>query len=457
MRANLLIVDDEEHFREVVPMLLADLDMDIRTAGNGEEALVAIAERRPDLVLTDLSMPKMDGMELLRRLKLEQPDIPVVVVTAFGSIESAVKAMRAGAFDYVTKPVEEEALRITIGRASSFAGVVRENRMLRKELEERYDFQKILGESEPMVKALKLAGDVGRTDTTVLILGESGTGKELLARAIHWNSPRAKGPFAAVNCAAIPENLLESELFGHEKGSFTGADRRREGRVEAAAGGTLFLDEIGDMPPSLQAKILRLLQEREFQRVGGRETIPADVRFVCATNRDITQMVSDGTFREDLYYRVNVFPVTLPPLRDRGGDVLLLARTFLRKFSHDMGKTVSHISREASSLLSSYRWPGNIRELENVIERAVILCDDDAIGVDSLPPELRRDEPPGVEPGDPNRRFMLPPDGIRLEDLEKDLLIQALERTKYNQTRAAKLLGLTRATLRYRLEKYKIQ
>jgi transcriptional regulator with PAS, ATPase and Fis domain len=307
-----------------------------------------------------------------------------------------------------------------------------------------------------MVNALRMAGDVARTDTTVLILGESGTGKELLARAIHYNSARAKESFAAVNCAAIPENLLESELFGHEKGAFTGADRRREGRVEAAAGGTLFLDEIGDMPSSLQAKILRLLQEREFQRVGGRETIRADVRFVCATNRDLSKMVEEGTFREDLFYRVNVFPVTLPPLRERGSDVIALARAFLKKFSHDMGKGIARISREASALLTSYRWPGNIRELENVIERAVILTDGEELEVEALPSELRREEPPGVEPSDPNRRFLLPPEGIRLEDLEKDLLVQALERTKYNQTRAAKLLGLTRATLRYRLEKYKI-
>ncbi len=456
MRPHLLIVDDEPRFREVFSMLLADLDAEIATAGGGEEALALARSRRPDLVLTDLAMPGMDGMGLLKAIREEMTDVPVVVATAFGSIESAVSAMRAGAFDYVTKPVEEETLLLTVRKGLTFAGVLAENRALRRELEGRYDFHQLIGEAPEMMKALKMVGEVAKTDTTALILGESGTGKELVARAIHFNSPRARGPFVPINCAAIPENLLESELFGHEKGAFTGADRRREGRVEAANGGTLFLDEIGDMPAPLQAKILRLLQEREFQRVGGREPIKADVRFLCATNRDLAKAVKDGSFREDLFYRVNVFPVRLPPLRERGTDILLLARHFMKKYAREMGKPVTQIGRDAQALLLRYRWNGNIRELENVIERALILTDGDTIGADSLPGELHETDAPGPRAADGTRKFILPEEGISLDELEKDLVIQSLDRTRYNQTRAARLLGLTRATLRYRIEKYKI-
>ena len=457
MKARILIVDDEPRFCEVYSMLLSDLGADIATANGGQEALDKARADRPDMVITDLAMPGMDGMALLQAVKQEMSDVPVVVATAYGSIESAVNAMRAGAFDYVTKPVEEETLLLTVRKALAFAGVLAENRALRRELESRYDFRNILGESPEMMKALKMAGDVGRTETTVLILGESGTGKELVARAVHFNSPRARGPFVPVNCAAIPDTLLESELFGHEKGSFTGADRRREGRVEASNGGTLFLDEIGDMPAPLQAKILRLLQEREFQRVGGREPLKADVRFLCATNRDLAKAVKEGKFREDLYYRINVFPITLPALRERGGDVLLLAKAFIKKYSREMGKPVTQISRDAQSLLTQYRWPGNIRELENVIERAIILTDSDTLTPDSLPAEIQNDKPPGPERADGTRKFVLPNEGISLDELERDLVVQALERTRFNQTRAARLLGLTRATLRYRIEKYKFQ
>jgi len=456
MSAKILIVDDEPRFCEVFSMILSDLGAEIATAGSGEDALALLQSGRPDLVLTDMAMPGMDGLTLLAKIKALYSDLPVLMVTAYGSIESAVKAMRAGAFDFVTKPVEEETLLMTVRRALDYVGVVAENRALRRELEGRYDFRSILGEAPEMIKALKMAGDVGKTETTVLILGESGTGKELVARAIHFNSPRAKGPFIPINCAAIPETLLESELFGHEKGAFTGADRRREGRVEASNGGTLFLDEIGDMPLPLQAKILRLLQEREFQRVGGREPLKADVRFLCATNRDLSKAVRDGKFREDLYYRINVFPIQLPSLRERGQDVLLLARAFLKKYAREMGKPVQNFSRDAQALLLHYRWPGNIRELENVIERAIILTDGDTLQADALPGELRATEAPGATTPDGSRKFTLPQDGISLDALEKDLVVQALERTRFNQTRAARLLGLTRATLRYRIEKYKI-
>jgi two-component system, NtrC family, response regulator AtoC len=456
VKARILIVDDEPRFCEVYSMLLSDLGVEIVTAGGGEEALGKARADRPDVVITDLAMPGMDGMALLKAMREEFHDVPVVVATAFGSIESAVNAMRAGAFDYVTKPVEEETLLLTARKALSFAGVLAENRALRRELESRYDMRQILGESPEMMRALKMSGDVAKTDTTVLILGESGTGKELVARAVHFNSPRARGPFIPVNCAAIPETLLESELFGHEKGAFTGADRRREGRVESSNGGTLFLDEIGDMPTALQAKILRLLQEKEFQRVGGREPIKADVRFLCATNRDLAKAVKEGKFREDLFYRIHVFPIMLPPLRERGADVLLLAKFFIKKYSREMGKPVGQIGRDAQTLLTQYRWPGNIRELENVIERAVILCEGESLTADALPAEIQNDKPPGPERADGTRKFVLPNDGISLDDLERDLVVQALERTRFNQTRAARLLGLTRATLRYRIEKYKI-
>ena len=451
MSEDILIVEDEERYRTLMEMMLSDLERPIRTAANGREGLEAVRERAPAIVLTDLRMPEMEGAELLDAMRSEHPDVPIIVITAFGSIESAVNAMRAGAFDYVTKPFEEEALKLSVQRALEMSSLRRQNRRLREEIEERFDFNAIIGQSPGILRTIDLCGQVAKTETTVLILGESGTGKELVARAIHYNSKRSEGPFVAINCAAIPEGLLESELFGSERGAYTGSVDRKVGSVEQATGGTLFLDEIGDMDLALQAKLLRVIQEREFRRLGGTKALSADVRILCATNQNLDQRVQAGNFRRDLYYRINVFPIELPPLRERGEDVLLLARHFLERFQKEMGKRISGFSRAAEEWLLRQRWEGNIRELENVIERAVILCRDEII----TPAVLR---PMGSGLASENDAgpvsWSLPADGINLEELEKDMVRQALEQAKFNKTRAAKLLGLTRATLRYRIEKY---
>ncbi|HEV8322126.1 MAG TPA: sigma-54 dependent transcriptional regulator [Myxococcota bacterium] len=467
MADDILIVEDEERYRKLMSIVLSDLGRPVRTAADGKAALEMIAADPPAVVLTDLRMPALDGRALLTALKKDQPDLPVIVITAFGSIESAVDSMKRGAYDYVTKPFEEDALRLTVARALEANQLRRQNRILREELERRFNFKSIIGQSPGMVRALELCGEVSRAETTVLVLGESGTGKELIARALHYNSRRAAGPFVALNCAAIPEGLLESELFGSERGAYTGAVERKIGRFEAAQGGTLFLDEIGDMDMGLQAKILRAIQEREFRRLGGNQALRADVRILCATNANLEALVAAGKFRRDLYYRVNVFPIELPPLRDRGEDVLLLARTFLDRFAREMGKRIAGISAAAEEWLLRQRWEGNVRELENLLERAVILCKDDVVGPAHLRPIGQGLGGPdgaagsgGTAPSatgggrSPGGAYLLPTEGIDLEAVEKSFVQQALEQARFNKTRAAKLLGLTRATLRYRIEKF---
>jgi DNA-binding NtrC family response regulator len=456
-RPRILVVDDEPNMRRSLRLLLADLDAELLDAEDGLVALETLERRAVDVVVTDLRMPGIDGIELLHRVRDGHPDVPVIILTAFGSIESAVDAIRQGAFDYVTKPFREEELKLVIRRALQVGSVLQENRLLRGQIEGRYDFSRIVGTSPAIVQSLRLAGEVAATDTTVLIHGESGTGKELFARAIHYNSPRRAGPFVATNAAAIPDTLLESELFGHERGAFTGADRRKEGRFEAASGGTLFLDEIGDMSSAVQAKLLRVLEDRSFERLGGNRRVEADVRIVCATNRDLRDLVRDGTFRSDLYYRVSAYPIRLPPLRERTEDVLPIARAVLAELTEQTGKRIRDFDESARAALERHPWPGNVRELRNAVERAVILADGDRItaaGLLSGEAPVRRDEREADPSNVPGRLLVLPGSGLDLEDLERDLLAQAMERARGNVSRAARLLGLTRARMRYRLGKH---
>jgi DNA-binding NtrC family response regulator len=457
MRPRILIVDDEPNMRRSLGLLLADLDADLVDAEDGVAALERLGEQEVHLVITDLKMPGMGGIELLHRMRDGWPEVPVIILTAFGSIESAVDAIREGAFDYVTKPFREGELKLVIRRALQVGSVLHENRLLRDEIVGRHDFSKIIGTSPAIVESLRLAGEVAGAETTVLLHGESGTGKELFARAIHYNSPRRSGPFVAVNCAAIPDALLESELFGHERGAFTGADRRKAGRFEAAAGGTLFLDEIGDMSPAVQAKLLRVLEDRSFERLGDNRRIEADVRILCATNRDLREAVREGGFRADLFYRVTAYPLRLPPLRERREDIVPIARAVLAELATQVGKRIRGFDEEARAAMEANDWPGNVRELRNSVERAVILARGDRITArDLFPSEAPASPRPSRAAGTAAPVLELPEGGLRLEDVERDLVRQAFERAEGNVSRAARLLGLSRATMRYRLRKFGI-
>jgi two-component system NtrC family response regulator len=446
---SILLIDDDDSLRRVMEFSLAESGYRVQTAASGEDGLRLFEKDSYDAVITDITMPGMNGMEVLAKIRHQDARLPVIIITAYGTIESAVEAMKQGAFDYITKPFNRDELRLTLDRALTMRRLEEENVELRDEVRGRYRFDSIVGNSEKIRQVLDMAGRVAASDATVFITGESGTGKELLAKGVHYNSFRANGPFVAVNCAAIPENLIESELFGHVKGSFTGAIKDKEGKFERADGGTLFLDEIGDLRIDLQAKILRVLQERSVDRVGGGAPIPVDVRVVAATNKDIERSVKEGSFREDLYYRLSVIPLIMPPLRERKDDIPLLVDHFVKKFnpSRDV-----NVTREALDVLTAYGWPGNVRELENAIERASVLKRGDTITPADLPDKLRKEQT-SVE----NIILNLPDEGISLEDLEKKLIIRALERHKGNQTRAAEYLDITRPTLIYRMEKYGIK
>ena len=452
MNPSLLLVSNEPSTRDAVVDAVSGLGADLLTARDGDEALEIVAQKQVDGVITGLRMKGMDGLALMRRLHETDPELPVILVTAYGTVASAVRAMKAGAFDYIEKPLSREDVRHTVEKALALTRLVAENRVLREELERQYDFSAIVGTSPEMLEILRLAGEVAQTDATVLITGESGTGKELLSRAIHYNSPRAGHPFVAINCATLPENLLESELFGYEKGAFTGADRRKIGRFELASGGTLFLDEIGDMSTAVQVKLLRVLEEGEFTRLGGTDTLSADVRLIVATNKNLANLVHDREFRDDLYYRINVFPIQLPALRERPRDILSLARHFLRDLSERTGKLVTEIEPEARRALLQSDWAGNVRELKNVLERAVILTQGTSIGIKHLPARLRQGHAPQT-----SATFGLPAGGLDMEDLERMLLVQALEQAQHNKSEAARLLGMSRATFRYRLRKYGLE
>ncbi len=454
---KILIVDDEEKIRHILQIILEQKGYRTDQAADGEEALKLLKTYHYSMVITDLKMPKMDGMSLLKHIKEIDPDYPVIVLTAYGSIESAVDALKAGALDYITKPFEEEKILMTVQRSARFSELVEEKRIHREELSESFDFSNIVAESQQMLQILKQAAMVARSPaTTVLLTGESGTGKELISRAVHYNSGRAAKKFIAINCAAILPTLIESELFGHEKGAFTGADKQKPGKLELAHEGTVFLDEIGDLTLDAQAKLLRFLQEKEFERVGGTATIKSDVRVIGATNKDLKAMVEEGKFREDLYYRINVFPLHLPPLRDRRKDIIPLAQHFLNRSANSMGIPNPHMTEEAKRILFKHTWPGNIRELQNAIERSAILSDEGTIGAE----HLRFLTAPGgmvQEAADEPDPFALPQEGINLEELELDLVKQALVAANNNQTEAARLLGLTRGKFRILAKRIKEQ
>jgi len=436
-RKNILVVDDEKSQREILELILSEEGYDVTTAASGEAAIKFARDRRFDLALTDLKMTGMDGIELLQHLLAFDSSIIVILLTAHGSIESAKEALRRGAFDYLEKPYDKKALLETINRALDRLDAID---------------SEIISVSPKMETVKKMILKVARSNSTVLVRGESGTGKELIARAVHNQSPRNTEMFQAVNCAAINENLLESELFGHEKGSFTGAHAEKKGLFEIADRGTLFLDEIAELDVGIQAKLLRALQERKIRRVGGTHEMNVDVRVIAATNRDLRAMVADGRFRDDLYYRINVLSIDVPPLRERREDIPVLIDYFLKKHTRNTSRLVSGLTAETRKLMIDYSWPGNVRQLESAIERAILLCEGDQITVEDLPSEVRQEAGPAAEGA-----FKLPAEGINFEDVERHLITQAMEQTDYNITKSAKLLGLTFRTLQYRLEKFGIK
>ncbi len=445
---RILVVDDEEQMRDLLAKVLERKGYQVAVCGDGTEA-VAFLEKEPvDLVVTDVRMSGLNGMEALRAIKELNPEVVVIIMTAFGSIDQAVQAVKDGAYDYINKPFKIDEILLTIEKALDERRLRHEVSSLRQELRTRYHFENLIGKSHAMQEIFGLIEQVAGSRSTVMIYGKSGTGKELVAKAVHYNSPRSAKAFVAVNCAAIPSELLESELFGHEKGSFTGAIATKVGKFEHATGGTLFLDEIGHMRIDLQAKILRALQEREVERVGGTRTIKIDVRVIAATNRDLKKAIEEGTFREDLYYRLNVVPITLPDLKDRQEDIPLLANHFVQKFAQESNPAIREISKEAMAILMSHTWPGNVRELENVIERAVTLGHGPAIEPRDLPAHLAG----GTHPVE--RAFAKE---ATLEDLEKDYIAMVLRRTKGHQIRAASILGIDRRTLYRKIRRYKLK
>jgi DNA-binding NtrC family response regulator len=441
---RVLVVDDEVNARTALVELLRDEGYAVEAAADAFKALGKMAEFAPDLVLTDLKMPGMDGLQLLAKLREADPDLPVIVMTAFGEVETAVKAMRSGARDYLAKPVNVGELSVVIARELEQRKLRAEAGLLRARLSERYSFSNIVGNAAPMQAVFKTVVQIAPSRASVLITGESGTGKELIAAAIHERSPRAKGPFVKLHCAALAESLLESELFGHERGSFTGAQSRRDGRFAQANHGTLFLDEIGEISPAVQVKLLRFLQEREFERVGGNETITVDVRVIAATNRNLPQMVAEGKFREDLYYRLNVISVEMPALRARPSDVPLLASHFLGKYAAENGKTLRGFSGEALDHLTAYNWPGNVRELENVVERAVVLAQSGEVTLADLPPQLAAVK---------QRDGLLIP-GATMDEIERYAITKTLESTGGSTSRAAEILNISVRKIQYKLHEY---
>lgn len=446
---KILIVDDEPSVRDSLRMIFKK-DYEVITAGSAEEALEKALSEEPDLILLDIIMPGTDGMEVLKEIRPKYPLVPVVMLTATKTVRTAVEAMKLGAYDYITKPFDVTELRLVVQRALESRELKIEVRRLQSEVESRYHFDGIIGKSKEMREIYSIIQQIAEKNSTVLIDGESGTGKELVARAIHYNSPRRDKPFVAVNCAAIPEPLIESELFGHEKGAFTDAQSRRIGRFELAHQGTLFLDEVSELSLPTQAKILRSLQEREFIRVGGMKTIKVDVRLISATNKDLEELMARGAFRADLYYRINVVPLTIPPLRKRKEDILLLAQHFLDKH----GGPGKKITPEAMDILIAYDWPGNVRELENIIERVVVLSDRDTIDPADLPPSLETHS--RVELIKEVLEGRIPFEDAERE-FEKDIILEALKKSNYVQTKAADLLGISRRMLKYKMDKYGIE
>ncbi len=446
---SLLVVDDDHAHRTMLMTLLKGWGYDMHEADDGQIAIDLVQERVFDLILMDVRMIKVSGIEALEKIKVFNPAIPVVIMTAYSSVETAVSALKAGAYDYLTKPLDFEKLKITIQRATEHIDLKEENLRLKNSLEDRFDRQNIIGRSPSMVRLLETVAQVAQSEATVLITGESGTGKELIAGATHFNSARREAPFIKLNCAAITETLLESELFGHEKGSFTGAHKRKEGKFLQANGGSLFLDEVSEMPLSMQVKLLRVLQERELTRVGGDESIKVDVRVIAATNKKLTDLVASGDFREDLYYRLNVVDLYLPPLRERKDDIPLIAQRCLSMFTEKNRKNIKGFTPQAMDILVRYHWPGNVRELMNAVERAVVLCQGEYLdenGFTSIRPE-----PAQPEAESPTLNL----DGeMTLEDVEKSVILSTLENMQGNKSETARRLGITRKTLHKKLKQY---
>jgi two-component system, NtrC family, response regulator HydG len=445
-KTRILVVDDELTARQGLSRLLQQEGYQVDMAADGEEALAAVSDAPPALIISDLKMPKMDGMELLKQLRERGLEIPTVVATAFGEVSTAVAAMRAGAEDYLTKPIDFDALLLVVERTLAREELKSEAENLRRQLRARDKdgLEGLLGTSPAMQRVYQMVRQVAGARATVLITGESGTGKGEVARAVHALSPRKDGPFVSLHCAALAESLLESELFGHEKGSFTGADKKRVGRFEQADGGTLFLDEIGEIPPATQIKLLRVLQERCFERVGGNETLKVDVRVVAATNKNLAEEVREKRFREDLYYRLNVVHIDMPPLRQRGNDIVLLAEHFLRRFARESNRRIDGFDDEARAKLVAHRWPGNVRELENAIERAVVFTEGELVGAAALPFE----SVPATIEGGPR----IP--GATLAELEKFAILATLEAVEGSTSRAAEMLDISTRTIQYRLHEY---
>jgi len=452
---RIMVIDDEPLMRITVQDALVAEGYKVSSADTGEKGLTLLRETQADILITDLRLPDLDGIQVLKEVKMISPEIQVIMMTAYGSIDSAVTAMKEGASDYLTKPFAMDELLLIIKRILRMKRLEEENIFLRKKVEERYGLEGLVGKSPQMLKIYELIETVAQTDTTVLIHGESGTGKEVAANAIHLRSPRKNGPFVKVNCAALPETLLESELFGHERGAFTGATKQRKGRFEMANGGTLFLDEIGDISLAVQVKLLRVLQERQFERVGGNETLSVNVRMICATQRDLKEEIRKGSFREDLYYRLNVVPLPLPSLRERREDILLLADHFINKFSRKMGKEITGLSGEAKNILLKYAFPGNIRELENMLERAVALIKGEIIEAYDLPEEVCGQ---ASSIRDICKRIRgTKPLASATSVFEKEYIQSVLEKTKGKKGQAAELLGISRKTLWEKIKELEIE
>ncbi len=451
--ARILIMDDEAQERNRIESFLKQKEYEVTALASVEAAVEAMKRERFDVFITDCNIPGVDALRNSDEARKINPDMAVIIMTSFGTIETAVKAIKAGAYDYLPKPIDLEQLVVLIGRISERQNLLRENARLREQLIDRYKFDEIASTSHAMEEVMNVVGRVAASNATVLLRGESGTGKELIAKAIHYHSPRAARPLIKVNCAALPETLLESELFGHEKGAFTGAAARRIGRFEAADTGTLFLDEIGDIPPSVQVKLLRVLQEKEFERIGGNATIKVDVRLVAATNRDLEKAMKDGSFREDLYYRLNVVTLVIPPLRERKEDIPALMEHFLRKYSRENKKDIQGVTAETRDLLMRYSYPGNVRELENIIERAVVLTKGEIITSADIPIHLKTME-------SEEKICVAKRDGSltdTLDTVERGIIMEALKAAGGVQTRAAEELGISERVLRYKLKKFKIR
>jgi two-component system response regulator PilR (NtrC family) len=456
--SKILVVDDERSMRELLAIVLKREGHDVLLADNGRSA-VELLEREPiELLISDIRMPDMSGVEVLGAAQRLNPDIIGIMITAYASTDTAVEALRLGAYDYVSKPFSVDELKLKVRKALERKRLQQENVLLRRALQSSHQFSNIIGKSAAMEAVFQLVETIAPTTSTVLVTGDSGTGKELVARAIHFNSPRKDRPFVALNCGALPETLLESELFGHVRGAFTGAETNKKGLVEVADKGTIFLDEIGEMTAMMQVKLLRVLQERKFRRVGGTDEIEADIRIIAATNRDLSRMVAEGKFREDLFYRINVIPVRLPPLRERTDDIPLLTEHFLGKYATQMDKRVTGVAADAMRCLQLYPWPGNIRELENAIERAVALERSTTIRLTSLPDHIQRGTAPGATPA---RDAGLPDSGFDLEqhvqEIEREYLAEALRRANGVKSRAAELLGMSFRQFRYLSKKYNLK